>query len=292
MQDYMRAIGFSRMDKYELNNVLKSVIDEPKCEYITDGDDAVIAERSREFAERIGITVCGEYDKDGIFLKEYYFPYIRGEEVSVIEEISVEKLPDRTSYIGVSDDISRDISLAFYLLNRVDYIDNRQYAKHDRALKPIVLSALSISGRIIMPIYKSEAMMKKSSAKRRIRNNLINAARQGDEEAIENLTLEDFDLFTTVSKRAKKIDVFTMVETCFMPYGISSDEYYILGNIIGLKQMENQLTKEQLYVIKLECNELVFDVCINQEDVLGEPMVGRRFKGKIWLQGNVEFVTV
>lgn len=125
MQDYMRAIGFSRMDKYELNNVLKSVIDEPKCEYITDGDDAVIAERSREFAERIGITVCGEYDKDGIFLKEYYFPYIRGEEVSVIEEISVEKLPDRTSYIGVSDDISRDISLAFYLLNRVDYIDNR-----------------------------------------------------------------------------------------------------------------------------------------------------------------------
>ena len=64
MQDYMRAIGFSRMDKYELNNVLKSVIDEPKCEYITDGDDAVIAERSREFAERIGITVCGEYDKD------------------------------------------------------------------------------------------------------------------------------------------------------------------------------------------------------------------------------------
>lgn len=162
MQDYMRAIGFSRMDKYELNNVLKSVIDEPKCEYITDGDDAVIAERSREFAERIGITVCGEYDKDGIFLKEYYFPYIRGEEVSVIEEISVEKLPDRTSYIGVSDDISRDISLAFYLLNRVDYIDNRQYAKRDRALKPIVLSALSISGRIIMPIYKNEAMMKKA----------------------------------------------------------------------------------------------------------------------------------
>lgn len=292
MQDYMRGIGFSRMDKYELNNVLKSVIDEPKCEYITDGDDAVIAERSREFAERIGITVCGEYDKDGIFLKEYYFPYIRGEEVSVIEEISVEKLPDRTSYIGVSDDISRDISLAFYLLNRVDYIDNRQYAKRDRALKPIVLSALSISGRIIMPIYKNEAMMKKSSAKRRIRNNLINAARHGDEEAIENLTLEDFDLFTTVSKRAKKIDVFTLVETCFMPYGISSDEYYILGNIIGLKQMENQLTKEKLYVIKLECNELVFDLCINQEDVLGEPMVGRRFKGKIWLQGNVEFVTV
>ena len=294
MQDYMRAIGFSRMDKYELNNVLKSVIDQPKCEYVTDGDDAVIAERSREFAERIGITVCGEYDKDGIFLKEYYFPYIRGEEVSVIEEISVEKLPDRTSYIGVSDDISRDISLAFYLLNRVDYIDNRQYAKRDRALKPIVLSALSISGRIIMPIYKNEAMVKKSSAKRRIRNNLINAARHGDARRPLKILLWKILIYLQQYQNGqkKKIDVFTLVETCFMPYGISSDEYYILGNIIGLKQMENQLTKEKLYVIKLECNELVFDLCINQEDVLGEPMVGRRFKGKIWLQGNVEFVTV
>lgn len=292
MQDYMRAIGFRKMDKYELNNVLKSVMDAPKCEYITDGDDAVIAERSKEFAERIGITVGGEYDKDGVFSKEYYFPYIRGEEVSVIEEISVEKLPDRMSYIAVSDDISRDISLAFYLLNSVDYIDHRQYTKHDRALKPIILSALSISGKIIMPIYKNEAMMKKIRAKRRMRNNLMNAARQGDEEAIENLTLEDFDLLTTVAKRAKKTDVFTLVETCFMPYGISSDEYYIIGNIIGLRPMENQLTKEKLYVIKIECNELVFDLCINQKDLLGEPMVGRRFKGKIWLQGSVEFVTV
>ena len=28
---------------------------------------------------------------------------------------------------------------------------------------------------------------------------------------------------------------------------------------------------------------------IDLHDVLGEPAVGRRFKGQIWLQGNVKF---
>ena len=48
MHDYMRAVGFSEMDKSELRKVIKSVIDEPKCEYATDGEDAVIAERSKD----------------------------------------------------------------------------------------------------------------------------------------------------------------------------------------------------------------------------------------------------
>ena len=30
-------------------------------------------------------------------------------------------------------------------------------------------------------------------------------------------------------------------------------------------------------------------VAINQAHLLGEPAVGRRFKGQIWLQGSVKF---
>ena len=44
------------------------------------------------------------------------------------------------------------------------------------------------------------------------------------------------------------------------------------------------------YTHLLSCNELVFDVCINQKDLLGEPMPGRRFKGTIWLQGKINFL--
>lgn len=39
----------------------------------------------------------------------------------------------------------------------------------------------------------------------------------------------------------------------------------------------------------INCNDLIFDVCINEEDLMGEPKVGRRFKGNIWLQGKIAF---
>ena len=51
----------------------------------------------------------------------------------------------------------------------------------------------------------------------------------------------------------------------------------------------NDYTGEDIYVMTLECNDIVFDLCINAKDVVGEPAEGRRFKGRIWLQGQVEF---
>ena len=39
----------------------------------------------------------------------------------------------------------------------------------------------------------------------------------------------------------------------------------------------------------LSCNEIAFDVCINQKDLMGEPEVGRRFKGNIWMQGFINY---
>ncbi|MBQ9512087.1 MAG: DUF3881 family protein, partial [Lachnospiraceae bacterium] len=32
------------------------------------------------------------------------------------------------------------------------------------------------------------------------------------------------------------------------------------------------------------------DLCVNTQDLTGEPKKGRRFKGNIWLQGGVNFV--
>ena len=39
----------------------------------------------------------------------------------------------------------------------------------------------------------------------------------------------------------------------------------------------------------VNCNGFDFYIGINDNDLLGEPLVGRRFKGEIWLQGTVEF---
>ncbi|MEG0833791.1 MAG: DUF3881 family protein, partial [Oscillospiraceae bacterium] len=117
----------------------------------------------------------------------------------------------------------------------------------------------------------------------------IAAARDGDEEAIENLTLEDIDTYSMISKRIVKEDVLSIVDSYFMPYGIESDQYSVMGEIVDSYFITNSYTKERCYILTIDCNNLTFDICINEENLLGEPIVGRRFKGIIWLQGRINY---
>ena len=121
------------------------------------------------------------------------------------------------------------------------------------------------------------------------RNQLIEAARKGDEDAIESLTLEDMDTYSNISKKIQKEDIFSLVDTYFMPYGVECDQYSILGEILECRKTENELTHEKLWMMRVECNELQFDVCMNEKDLFGEPAVGRRLKAIIWLQGIVNY---
>ena len=63
---------------------------------------------------------------------------------------------------------------------------------------------------------------------------LMNAAKNGDQDAIESLTIEDMDLYSMVSRRIYREDVFSIVDTFFMPYGMECDQYQIMGNIVYL----------------------------------------------------------
>lgn len=45
-----------------------------------------------------------------------------------------------------------------------------------------------------------------------------------------------------------------------------------------------------MYYLSMECNSLDIDFVISPENLLGEPAAGRRFKGNIWLQGEVEAI--
>ena len=92
-----------------------------------------------------------------------------------------------------------------------------------------------------------------------------------------------------VSRRILNEDIFSIVETYFMPYGIECDMYSVLGDILNYEVVENSYTKEKIVIMTINCNDLIFDVCINEEDLMGEPKVGRRFKGNIWLQGKIAF---
>ena len=83
----------------------------------------------------------------------------------------------------------------------------------------------------MLPLLKDEEQVRSNLEAARKRSRLIAEARKGDEEAIESLTLEDIDMYTTISRRIQKEDVFSIVETYFMPFGVECDQYHILMNI-------------------------------------------------------------
>ena len=49
------------------------------------------------------------------------------------------------------------------------------------------------------------------------------------------------------------------------------------------------MSGEMVYDLTISCSDMVFHVGIAQKDLMGEPKVGRRFKGQIWMQGTAKF---
>lgn len=293
LHKYLRAIGFSKFEsRKELKELLTSVVvNSTQRTYTTGADEVMLGEFCRDFAENMGIAVCGEFDEedDDKFIYDYYFPYLRGTGVTTTEDVSVERHAAKESYAGVCDDVKVGVSLIFYLQNRIPYIKAQTQGRLPIRGTSLTLSALSLKGNIMMPIQKDEYQKKRIQKESKNRNNLIAAARRGDEEAIETLTLEDMDMYTIISKKIHKEDVFSLVDTYCMPFGVECDQYSILGEIMECKTVKNFVTGEEVYQMSIYCNELTFDLCINTADLYGEPQVGRRFKGIIWLQGFINF---
>lgn len=291
MHKFMRAIGFSEYtDRAKLKELLKNVIlTADQRAYTINDEDVMLGEFSKSFADNMGITVCGEFDEEDKFTYEYYYPYLRGRDVSSTEDISVERHASRESYAGVCDDIKVGISMIFYLQNRIPYVKAHFCGELPIRGTSLTLSGLSTQGSVLLPIEKDELQKQRVIQDSAKRSNLIAAARKGDEDAIEMLTMEDMDMYSTISRKIQKEDVFSIVDTYFMPYGVECDHYSVLGEIVESERVRNRVTGEEIYLIKICCNELTFDVAINIIDMLGEPQVGRRFKGTIWLQGFINF---
>lgn len=301
MHKYLRAIGFSCIkNRKEYENLIRLCVqDATKREYTTKEvsseengllqEECMTALFYRDFANGLGLAVCGEYDENNHFSYDYCFPYLRGKEISSYEDITVERHMEKESYAGICDEIKVGVTLIFYLQNMVPYIKAKNTGILPMKGTALVLSGLSCQGSIMMPLKKDKKDIIRTQKATVSRNDRIRAARRGDEEAIESLTLEDMDMYTSISRKIHQNDIYTIVDTYFMPYGVECDLYSILGEIQEIEEIKNIVTNETVIKMLLLCNELLFDVCINKKDLFGEPQIGRRFKGVIWLQGYINF---
>ena len=291
MHNYLRAIGFgSLQEEKDIKEILEDVFHNyDEREASREGRNKAFVEYTKSFGENMGIKMCGIMDTEG-FHQEYYFPYFKGKDVSSTEDLTIERHAARESFAGVCEDVRMGVSVIFYLQNAAKY-------KKEMILGHLVndkistnFSGLSRKGCILLPVQKAQSFpdsIGNDTASQR--HKMIAAARQGDVEAIESLTLEDIDTYAAVNQRILKEDLFSIVDTLFMPYGLECDHYQIVGNIRNVEKAVNRYTKETISQLSLECNDMDLDVCINKEDLFGEPEVGRRFKGVVWLQGHINF---
>ena len=290
MHKFLRAVGLSDIKKEELEKICKDIEEKPDTIKVAeDSEGNEFAELCHQFGDFFGLTLRGTYQEDDTFEMDYYYPYFFGTMLSTREQVEVEKHAEKESYAGICDEVRLGVTLIFYLQNVADYLAVKNNKFYMSQANGTVLAALSTEGKILLPINKDEHKQKLTEQTMNERNGLIAAARKGDEDAIENLTLEDIDTYSLLSRRVQHEDILSIVDSYFMPYGIESDQYSILGEIMDCRLLQNSYTEENVYAIDIKCNDVEFPICINQKDLIGEPAVGRRFKGNIWLQGSINY---
>ena len=291
MHQYLKAIGFDNINtRYDLKDLMEDVEAGFTHQTIVSyrpGED--FCELRREYGQCIGVSLCGELDDDDNFYPDYYFPYFEGSGISTYADIAIERKIEKEQYVGMCEDSKIGISLIFTLQNGIEYMRERQAGFTAGVTTSVTLSGLALSGMILLPVLKDESRLKSEQEASDNRKMLLNAARNGDQSAIETLTLDDIDIYSQVSRRLANEDVFSIVDTYFMPYGVECDLYSIMGEILAVRHRTNSATGVELYQMKLNVNEMQFDVCVPAEEVMGEPEIGRRFKGTIWLQGYINF---
>lgn len=290
MHKYLRAAGFSKCHtKKEEEELKKALLKEGKLvRKLEIPKDTTYLEYHCELASGMGVSLVGELDEEEHFHLDYYFPYLMGENESSKEECSIQRHTERETYAGMLDEYKVGISLIFYMINSMEY-RIRRLEKNVVTAKSVNLSSFASEGKILLPIQKTTRQIEMAKVASLNRNSLLEAAKHGDEDAMESLTIEDIDLYSKVSRRLVKEDVYSIIESCFMPYGIECDQYSIIGEIKKVSSLVNRFSGEEIYSLVIECNEITFSVGIHKNDLLGEPKVGRRFKGQIWMMGMVNF---
>ncbi len=288
MHSFLRSIGFSEYDNKKVKALLDDIVKRPDSKKLVSWDgDSIRGEYRKIFAGNTGIAVCGDYTEEDGFEREYYFPFCVPYHVSTVSMMEMQRHIFTEAASGICDDYKVGVSLIFFLQNQ---LASGSLLKRDRkeVMTQISLSALSVSGRILMPLKKSKEEVARTSKATNRRIRLISKAMDGNEEAMEELTVSDMENNEQLMDMVKCEDIYTLVDTYFMPGGADCELYSVMGEIEEVREATNNLTNEEIYIITILCNDLHIEVCINKKDLLGEPAPRRRYKGDIWLQGVCE----
>jgi hypothetical protein len=288
---FLRAIGFSKpLSQNEFGDIVEYIIENAvSLKKTTTEEGSTYAEIKGEIADAIGIILCGDYNDNDVLHLDHYFPYIENSIMTVNDKVSINKRVDTSAFTGMCDDMRVGLSLIFYLQNAIEYYAGR-FKENEPYLARVYLAGLSLSGKVILGTANPQSDFSITGDEGLNKRGLmIQKAEMGDQNAMDWIIMNDIRNTEIVKKRLKSQDVYTVVDTSFYPYGSESDNYEIVGNIINWRLVKNRITGEEIYKLLLKAKDIIISICINKNDIMGVPAIGRRFKGNIWLQGRIDY---
>ncbi len=290
MHSYLRAIGFGGPDcnkniRYLLDKIIEK--DETVNKAVKKEGESV--EIFKHFSANMGISFHGEFLSDNSFNCDFYYPFAVPMKYMQYDEINIEKNVMNMSFYASCEDNRLGFSVIFFVQNGLDYINFDNNRGISKLSAKVGFVAMSLSGKILMPIKKDSSYNSVSNELRRYRGEVLKEARKGNQEAIDAMAIDEMNEYNQICKRMVNEDILSIVDTSIMPYGIECDKYQIIGEIKDIVEDKNGISDEEILEMLLDCNDISLTLLINKKDLLGIPKIGRRFKGVVWLQGKIDF---
>lgn len=286
---YIQALGFDAYDsKEKAESLVSDIVKNPTKRYISNyNKDHIRVEYFKSYGETFGLLVRGVLN-DAEELSVYsLLPYATGTKITDTHEIDVVKVDDKDVFKGYCEEERAGTPISFYLQNVIDYLDIEE--KEEVYIEGIRLVAYCIEGTVILPIEKEEEDELLEEELSKYREELLDQARQGDEEALDMLEEEVIEASELLQERLKSEDILSILEGFFVPIDDNDDTFSILGEITDVTKMKNTFTGEAVYLLGLQCMNLNMDVYVSDKELIGEPSVGMRFKGTAWVHGSIQF---
>lgn len=292
MHSYLRAIGFSKIDtrakEWALIDSLIKTADETVSFKADEGARMVIYKK--HIAPGCGVTLVGAQTDDE-FRLDYYFPYMETELVTSCDACEVTRKGGQEDYLVSSEDSRFGVTTIFHLTNPEDFFAKKLKLDETYPVRRSCMTGLAAAARILLPVVKTEDQIQEQKLRNRKRTRLLQEARSGDEDAMEELTNQEMETISVVNQRIFQDDLYSVIDSFFMPYGVECDQYMLLGEILHVEKLVNALTKECFYRILVRANDIEVTVGVLAADLVGAPETGRRIKCQVWLQGTVDFLS-
>ncbi len=289
MHNCLKSIGLAGIktikDEKKLLDLILTKPDKKKMTTNSADEDSFHAELTKEFAPGIGMKIIGQFDEYDQFRLDNYYPYSIAPCDRIEEDCLVDRKMESMSFSGLCEDSHFGMPLIFHVVNTLDCILAGEPSGNPKRCG-IELSGLATEGSVLLPTINTRALMNEQKPDREMVKSAGQDLMDEDIDPGEYL-MEELDRGYKAYGRINNEDVFSIVETTFMPFGMDVELYKIIGIIEKVFYSTNSYSGEEICHLQIICNELRFTICINRASLAGEPKPGRRFRGIIWLQGIV-----